>query len=56
MLTKYELNEISVYLIYLAQGIDDNGLSKNQIKKIMDLSYRCTDIIDAMDEIEDRLY
>jgi len=49
LLTKIELNMINTYLTYLALGIEDNGLSKEENKQIEHLSNRCSDVVDEID-------
>jgi len=49
-LNSYELNKINGYLNYLAFGIEDNGLSKEQIDDVMNLSCRCFDCMEEDDE------
>jgi len=49
MLSVFELSEITNHLNYLVSGVKDNGLSKEQNAKIMNLSGRC---LDTIDEIE----
>jgi len=53
LLNTTELNEINTYLTYLALGIEDNGLSKEQNKEIEHLSNRCADVIDEIIEYKE---
>ena len=49
MLHKIELEKIKDYLNYLACGVKDNGLTKEQEREVLDLSCKCVDIIEAID-------
>jgi hypothetical protein len=53
MLKIEQLNKINTYLCYLAHGLDDNKLTKEANKEIMDLGCKCLDMIDELNKIKE---
>jgi len=48
MFHKSELEKINNYLSLLACGVKDNGLTKEEEREVLNLSYKCLDIVDAI--------
>jgi hypothetical protein len=53
LLTIEELDKINTYLWYLAQGIENNRLTKVENKEVMDLGCRCLDMADELEKIKE---
>lgn len=49
MLNKEQLDKINQYLCYLACGIENNGLSKEAEREVLDLGCRCLDEIEKIE-------